>query len=67
MPTPKKKDISSSFGQQVKDVVTGRAALEGAKVVGKAIFKNALKTDDRHNNIIRKKKMGTSDGYMYTK
>lgn len=46
----------ANFAQGFKDVASGRALVEGVKVVLKAPFKNALKVDDRHNRIIRKKK-----------
>ena len=51
-----KEEKRRRIKQNITDVATGRAAVEGVKVIGRAVFSNALRTDDRHNDIIRKKK-----------
>lgn len=49
------KRVQSSVGRNIKDVVTGRAALEGAKVGFNWLTQNIRRTENRHKNITTKK------------
>lgn len=50
------KRVQSSVGRNIKDVVTGRAALEGVKVGFSWLTQNLRRTENRHQQITNSRK-----------
>lgn len=45
------KRVQSSVGRNIKDVVTGKAAWEGLKVIGRGLTSNIRRSEERHKKI----------------
>lgn len=50
------KKVQSSVGRNIKDVVTGKAALEGAKTGFNWLTQNLRRTENRHQQITNSRK-----------